>query len=100
MLLLKLGTGLLSALAMLVTPGLPVGTALPVVLNSTLDAKKDKPGQKIEGRLMQDIPLSAGEKIKAGAHVIGHIVEVRRAGGGYRMVVKFDQLQERGKPSL
>jgi len=96
MLLLKLGTGLLSALAMLVTPGLPVGTALPVVLNSTLDAKKDKPGQKIEGRLMQDIPLSAGEKIKAGAHVIGHIVEVRRAGGGYRMVVKFDQLQERG----
>ena len=97
MLLLKLGTGLLSALAMLVTSGIPPGTALPVVLNSTLDAKKDKPGQKIEARLMQDIPLGAGEKVKAGAHVIGHIVEVSKiAGGGYRMVLKFDQLQDRG----
>jgi hypothetical protein len=96
MLLLKLGTGLLSALAMLVTSGIPAGTALPVVLNSTLDAKKDKPGQKIDARLMQDIPLGAGEKIKAGARVTGHIVEVSRAGGGYRVVVKFDQLQDRG----
>ncbi len=96
MLLLKLGTVLLSALAMLVTSGIPAGTALPVVLNSTLDAKKDKPGQKIEARLMQDIPLPAGEKIKAGAHVIGHIVEVSRSGGGSRMVLKFDQLQDRG----
>lgn len=101
MLLLTLGTGLLSALAMLVTPGLPAGTAVPVVLNSTLDAKKDKPGQKIEARLMQDIPLGAGAKIKAGAHVIGHIVEVSRpAGGGYRMVLKFDQLQDRGTTIL
>jgi hypothetical protein len=96
MLLLKLGTVLLSALAMLVTSGIPAGTALPVVLNSTLDAKKDKPGQKIEARLMQDIPLPAGEKIKAGAHVTGHIVEVSRASGGSRMVLKFDQLQDRG----
>ena len=93
---LKLGAGLLSALAMLVTPGIPVGTALPVALSSTLDARKDKPGQKIEARLMQDIPLGAGEKIKAGARVTGHIVEVRRAGGGYRMVLKFEQLQDRG----
>jgi len=97
MLLLKLGTGLLSALAMLVTSAIPPGTALPVTLNSTLDAKKDKPGQKIEAKLMQDIPLGGGERIKAGAHVIGHIVEVSRtAGGGSRMVLKFDQLQDRG----
>ncbi len=97
MLLLKLGTGLLSALAMLVTSGIPAGTALPVALSSTLDAKKDKPGQKIEGRLMQDIPLSAGEKIKAGAHVTGHIVAVSKpTGGGSRIVLKFDQLQDRG----
>jgi hypothetical protein len=96
MLLLKLGTGLLSALAMLVTSGIPAGTALPVVLNSTLDAKKDKPGQKIEARLMQDIPLGAGEKIKAGAHVTGHIVTVTKTPSGSRMVLKFDHLQDRG----
>ena len=93
MLWLTLGSGVLSALAMLVAPTLPAGTALPVALSSTLDAKKDKPGQKIEGRLMQDIPLASGEKIKAGAHVIGHIVEVTRpTGRGSRMVLKFDQL--------
>jgi hypothetical protein len=98
MLCLKLGAGLLSALAMLVTQGIPAGTALPVALNSTLNAKKDKPGQKIEARLMQDIPLPAGEKIKAGARVTGHIVEVTRLkGGGYRMVLKFDQLTAGGR---
>ena len=93
MLWLTLGSSVLSALAMLVAPTLPAGTALPVALSSTLDARKDKPGQKIEGRLMQDIPLGSGEKIKAGAHVIGHIVEVTRpTGRGSRMVLKFDQL--------
>ena len=81
MLWLKLGSGLLSALAMLVAPAIPAGTALPVALNSTLDAKKDKPGEKIEARLMQDVPLPAGGKIKSGSQVIGHIVEVTQARG-------------------
>jgi len=95
---LKVGSSLLSALAMLVALAIPAGTALPVALNSTLDARKDKPGQRIEGRLMQDIPLGSGEKIKAGGHVIGHIVEVTRpTGRGSRMVLKFDQLMAGGK---
>ena len=98
MLCLKLGTGLLSALAMLVTSGIPAGTALPVALSATLDAKKDKPGQKIEARLMQGIRLPSGEKIKAGAHVAGHIVEVTKVpGGGSRMTLKFDQLNAGGR---
>jgi hypothetical protein len=98
MLCLKLGTGLLSALAMLVTQGIPAGTALPVALADTLDARKDKPGQKIQARVMQNVPLPSGEKIKSGSHVIGHIVEVTRLpGGGYRMVLKFDQLAAGGK---
>jgi hypothetical protein len=83
---------------MLVTPGIPVGTALPVALSSTLDARKDKPGQKIEARLMQDVPLSAGQKIKAGARVTGHIVGVTKlAGGGSRMVLNFDQITTGGR---
>ncbi len=94
----KLGAGLVGALAMLITQGIPPGTALPVMLGTTLNAKKDKPGQKIAARLMQDIPLPAGEKVKAGAHVTGHIVSVTKiAGGGSRMVLKFDQLQTGGK---
>ncbi len=98
MLCLKLGTGLLSALAMLVTSGIPAGTALPVALSATLDAKKDKPGQKIEARLMQDIRLPSGEKIKAGARVSGHIVAVSKTpSGGSRMVLTFDQLTADGR---
>jgi hypothetical protein len=90
-------THVLGVLAMLVAQGVPAGTALPVALGATLDARKNKPGQKIEARLMQDVQLPAGEKIKAGAHVIGHVVEVTRLkGGGSRMVLKFDQLQDRG----
>ena len=97
MLLLTLGAGLLSAVAMLATSGIPAGTALPVTLNSTLDARKDKPGEKIQAKLMQDIPLSSGEKIKGGARVTGHIVEVTKLpAGGSRMVLKFDELQDRG----
>jgi hypothetical protein len=98
MLCLKLGTGLLSALAMLITQGIPAGTALPVMLGGTLDAKKDKPGEKIEARLMQDVRLPAGDKIKAGAYVIGHIVAVTRLpGGGSRMVLVFDHLTADGR---
>jgi hypothetical protein len=97
MLCLKLAAGLLSALTMLVTPGIPAGTALPVALNSTLDAKKDKPGEKIEARLMQDVRLPAGDKIKAGARVSCHIVAVSRTGGGSRMVLTFDQLTADGR---
>ena len=40
---------------------IPPGTALPVMLNSSLDAKKDKPGHKISARVMQmpsGIPLA------------------------------------------
>ena len=97
MLCLKLGANLLSLLAMLVTQGIPVGTALPVALNSTLDAKKDKAGQRIEARLMQDVRLPAGEKIKAGARVNGHIVAVSKTAGGWRMVLMFDQLTADGR---
>ena len=39
------------------------GTALPVMLNSTLDARRAKPGQPISGRIMQDVPLPDGWKI-------------------------------------
>lgn len=93
----KLGTALLSALAMMVSQGIPAGTAFPVALNSTLDAKKDKPGQRIEARLMQDVPLPSGEKIKAGAHVTGHILAVTKpASGGSRIVLKFDHLTAGG----
>lgn len=92
---------LLSSLVFSVAPkfslDIPAGTAIPVMLRSEVNAKKDKAGQKIEGRIMQDIPLPSGSKIKAGSQVRGHIVQVTLpAAGGSRIVMKFDELESQG----
>jgi len=46
---------------------IPGGTILPVRLNSSLNSRKVKAGQVITARVAQDVPLSAGAKIHAGA---------------------------------
>jgi len=84
--------------AALLAQQIPAGTALPVMLNSTLDAKKDKPGRKISARIMQDVQLPDGARIPAGSHVVGHVLQVNggTAASPSRLVVKFDQLDSRG----
>lgn len=85
-------TVLFSTLA-LAAQNLPPGTALPVMLNTSLNAKSVKPGQKIEGKLMQEVMLDAG-KLKSGSHLTGHVVSVSQPGpSGARIVLQFDQLQ-------
>jgi hypothetical protein len=54
---------------------IPTGAILPVRLNSAISSAKSEPGQVITGRIMQDVLLSPGVRIRAGAKVIGHIVE-------------------------
>ena len=73
---------------------IPPGTILPVRLNSTISSSKSKPGQVIAGRIMQDVPLSPGERIRAGSKVLGHVVEVTTANNGARANVslQFDKL--------
>jgi len=73
---------------------IPVGTILPVRLNSTLSSYKSKPGQKITGRVMQNIPLPHSASIKEGSKVVGHIVDVTTANSGTRarITLRFDQL--------
>jgi len=58
---------------------IPVGTVIPVELNSSLDAKKCKAGQTVVARVAQDVPLDHGAKIKAGTHVLGEILAVTPA---------------------
>lgn len=73
---------------------LPAGTALPVSVGATLTAKGSKAGQKIEGKLMQEVRLPTGAVIKSGLHVTGHVVGVKKPGAnGSSIVVQFDQLQ-------
>ena len=78
---------------------IPIGTALPVMLNSSLDASKDKPGQKISARIMQQVQLPDGTKIPSGTHIVGHVLGVNGLTGAYgsRLVLKFDELNLRGR---
>ena len=73
---------------------IPAGTVIPVMLKTTLDARKATVGQKIEARVMQDVPLPSQARIRTGATLIGHVVVVTRAGAtsGSRIVVSFDRL--------
>jgi hypothetical protein len=73
---------------------IPAGTILPVALNSSLNSRKVKVGQVISARVMQDVPLSTGSKIHAGAKVVGHVIDVKRANGatGAQVSIRFDTL--------
>jgi len=72
----------------------PTGTILPVQLNSSLNSKKSKPGQVITARVMQDVPLPSGGKIRAGSKAVGHIIDVAEAsnGSGAKLSLQFDRL--------
>jgi hypothetical protein len=73
----------------------PPGTILPVRLNSTLSSANSKPGQIVTARLMQNVPLPDGQRIRAGATVIGHITSVSLASNGTPAAIslRFDTLK-------
>ena len=48
---LRLLVAAICCVSVLAAQELPAGITLPVMLSSSLDAKKDKPGETIEGRL-------------------------------------------------
>lgn len=78
LLVLALPVGLLTAGALTPTSvaqeAIAAGTILPVQLNSSLHFDKAHVGQTITARIMQDVPLPAGSRIRAGARVIGHVI--------------------------
>lgn len=56
---------------------IPQGTIIPVRLNGTLSSRNARPNQSISARVMQDVPLPGGGKIREGTKVTGHVIEVR-----------------------
>jgi hypothetical protein len=86
-------------LLVLVIPAkeIPVGTVIPVMLSSSLSAAKDKPEKQLEGRVMQEVRLPSGERIREGSRIIGHVVNVTRGSSGSSIVVKFEAIQEQGR---
>jgi hypothetical protein len=98
MALIRLAVVALSLATALSAQNLPPGTSLPVQLSSTLNAKSAKPGQKIEGKLMQEVNLGVDTKIKSGSHVTGHIVSATKPGGsGARITLQFDSIEVDGR---
>jgi hypothetical protein len=79
--------------------GIPRGTILPVRLNQSLSSSKSQPGQIITARIMQDVPLANGEKIREGSKVIGHVVSVSSPaeGAGGKLSLQFDNLISSGR---
>lgn len=85
---------------LLITTGLhaqgsvPAGTILPVRLNSSINTKKIHAPKTVTARVMQDVPLSSGGKIRAGSKVIGHVLEAGPATqGGASLAIRFDTLE-------
>jgi hypothetical protein len=76
---------------------IPAGTILPVSLNSTVSSAKCHRGQTVTARVMQYVPLADGTVIRAGAKVVGHVVDVTPAAGGSSatLTMKFDALESR-----
>lgn len=86
---LALATGLFAQNA------IPSGTILPLQLNTSLNSRRSKPGQVVTARLMQDVPLPSGSKIRAGSKAIGRVIDVVAAtnGSGAKLSLQFDTLE-------
>jgi hypothetical protein len=79
---------------------IPPGTILPIRLDS-LSSEKSKKGDVIKGRIMQDIPLENGSKLRAGSKVLGRIMDVSPARPGQKasVTIRFDTIVS-GKESI
>jgi hypothetical protein len=72
---------------------IPSGTILPLRLDTTLSSSKSRPGQAIKARIMQDVPLPDGNKLREGSKVMGHVVSVTNTQGARPAIsVQFDEL--------
>jgi hypothetical protein len=78
---------------------IPRGTILPVVLRTSFELDRCKPGELLRGQIAQQVPLPNGATIRRGSQIEGHIVEVTPAGGGTagKVAMQFDRLNVKGK---
>jgi hypothetical protein len=79
---------------------IPPGTILPIRIGS-LSSEKSKPGDPIRARIMQDVPLENGSKLRAGSTVLGRIIDVTPATSGKKaaLALKFDTVLQ-GRTSI
>lgn len=74
----------------------PAGTVIPIMLNTGLNADKDRAGKAIEGKVMQDVITASGITISKGSRVTGRVVSADTAGGrGSSLTLRFEFVQDR-----
>jgi hypothetical protein len=78
--------------AFAVTPAPPVGTVLPVMLDTTINTDT-KPGAELRARIMQDVPLPGGGKIPVDSKLTGHVVSI----AWREVVLQFDSVKVKGE---
>jgi len=58
------------------------GTKIDATLASSLDAKKNKPGDRVEARTTQDAKQDGKVVLKRGTHLVGHVTQVQSRASG------------------
>ena len=78
---------------------IPVGTILPVVLRTAISFERSQPGQVLQGKIAQDVPLQNGLKINKGSAIEGHVVELAPATSdhGAKVSIQFDKVYVAGQ---
>ena len=79
--------------------GVPRGTILPVVLETTISPAVAKPNQTIHGQIAQDVPLPGSARIRKGSRIEGEIVEVATGptGSVERISIRINKLHMDGQ---
>lgn len=76
------------------TAALPSGTALNVVLNSSLDSKKAKVGEKVEAHTTEAVTIDGRTIVPKGAKLEGHVTEATARSRGDKdstLAIQFDK---------
>lgn len=58
------------------------GTKIDATLASSLDAKRNKPGDRVEARTTQDVKQDGKVVLKKGTHLIGHVTQAQSRASG------------------
>jgi len=75
----------------------PAGTRFLVELGNKIEARKTKPGKKVEGRTLEALRCTDGTMIPAGAKVKGRVTHARSD----ELILRFERIEtRRGKAPL
>lgn len=82
---------------------IPAGMVITAELSKSLDAKKAKPGDKIEARTAMDLLSHGTIVIPRDAKIIGHVTEAKansKASPGASLGIAFDRVMVKGGREL